>query len=70
MSSSETNWQTELSAAIEDVENKLVDIKELAEQRHEAIEDYDEAIYSVRKAKLDVNHFIAVWNLGTRKPRG
>jgi hypothetical protein len=56
------SWQTELSAAVEDVARKLEDVKALVGERPDVKADYEKAVDSVRTARVDVNHFIGFWD--------
>lgn len=49
------------------VDSILIDMRELAEKHYEVSEDYDRAIDSWEKAKLDISHFSGLWTGKTRK---
>ena len=54
---SKTSWQTQLDHVMGLVDSMLIDMRELAEKHYEVSEDYDRAIDSWEKAKLDISHF-------------
>lgn len=64
---SKTSWQTQLDHAMGLVDSMLIEMKELADKHHEVSEDYDRAIESWEKAKLDISHFSGKWTGKTRK---
>ena len=64
---SKTSWQTQLDHVMGLVDSMLIDMRELAEKHYEVSEDYDRAIDSWEKTKLDISHFSGLWTGKTRK---
>lgn len=60
------NWQNELMREIEDVEHKMEDALKLIGKNPKVLEDCDKALESIRKAKVDISHFIGTFNKESR----